>query len=156
MIQTLKWLLDLDKTIPGGSPGDTYRQGYEFTLSQRDRKIEQGLQWAVDEAEKKLTPPSTAPVLDAAEKALIGPNGLDWASIQLMMFFEMSRQRQRGQTACPLSFTDIKSYQHLNRVKLHPVELNNILVLDNVFMDFVSEMIEQQMAEAKNKTQGAS
>lgn len=152
MQTTLNWLLDLDKPIPGGGLDTSFRSQYEETIRTREQKIERGMAWAVKEAEEKLTPPPLDEVTDAALKCGMSEDAVEWVGIQLMMFLEMSRQRGRGQSMQPLSFQDLDCYQRLNKIEFHQVELSNILLLDQIFMTFCSEMIKQQVAEAKAKT----
>ena len=144
MLATLKWLLELDKSIPG-SGGLTYRQSHEKAL--KDRKME----WAVKEAELKMTPPPFLPVEEAAVKAGMGEDAESWVTGLFAIFLELSRQRARGQTVCPLSFTDINSYQIVNNFEFHHLELQNILAMDGLFTETVTEMADQQIQEARQK-----
>lgn len=86
----------------------------------------------------------------AAEHGQVGEDAITWVMMQLNMFLELSRQRGRYQGGCnPLSLLEIQAYLTVNSLQLHPVELNNLLELDRIFMNFVTERLNEAIQQAK-------
>lgn len=84
----------------------------------------------------------------------VGDEALTWVCLQLNMFLELSRQRNRYQGGCnALSLLEIQAYLNLNSMQLHPIELNNILELDRIFMEFVTDELNKQIERAKKGQQ---
>lgn len=109
--------------------------------------------WAIENAEKGLTPPPTDDLIRLAGNVGISEESAsDWVSVQLMMFLELSRQRSRGQHIMPLNFADIEAYQRLNTIHLHAVELNNILLLDQTVIAHFNKLVADEMAQVKQKS----
>lgn len=87
---------------------------------------------------------------EAAEIAGVGDDAITWIMMQLNTFLELSRQRSRYQGGCnALSLLEIQTYLTLNSIQLHPVELTNLLELDRIFMNFVTDRIQEAAEKAK-------
>lgn len=94
-------------------------------------------------------PPSQDEFFEAAHRAKAGPDAFSWLSVQLDIFLELSRQRSKHANGVnPISFLDVEAYLRLNRVELHPIELNTIMQLDFIYLNWVNEMLSEQMARA--------
>lgn len=94
--------------------------------------------------------PSLDKVYEAAEIANVGDDAITWAIMQLNTFLELSRQRTRYQGGCnALSLLEIQAYLALNSIQLHPVELNIILELDRIFMNFITDQLSESLERAK-------
>lgn len=128
---------------------------YENTLANKAQMLERNMAWVVDEAEKELTAPSIDALYEAAEKAGIGEDGIDWTNTLLVVFLELSRQRPRSNGPQPITYQEVVAYQIANDpLKLHPIEVSVIMLLDQVFMSFVYDCAaekEQQLRERANQ-----
>lgn len=98
-----------------------------------------------------FTPPPFDEVEEAAAKAGLQDTGPDWVRAQFQIFLELSRQRGRGQAVQPILFSELVAYQELNSIELHPIEVNNLLAMDAVFLEVVTEMIDESIEQARNK-----
>lgn len=124
----------------------SFRQEHEKAIS--DNKAP----WAVTHARKELTPPPFDDVAKAIEAAQLDPeDASDWVSVQLATFFELSRQRGRGQAIQPLVFTEIEAYQRVNSIQMEVREIENLLALDELFLTHCNRMAQEQIDAARAK-----
>lgn len=127
----------------------TCRQFHENTI--QAKKTE----WSVKAAVEALTPPPFDDVLKAIHAAQLDEDdATDWLSVQLASFFELSRQRGRGQTIQPLTFVEIEAYQRVNKIDLDVREIENILTLDEIFLAHCNKMAQEHIDAARAKAGG--